>query len=383
MEGRAAAKPLSRTAGEGGSPGRASRVRASGPLAPIAPSPHPSPPVGAREFFGAPRRRTILAGIAAALMPGTLSAQAQPPGGMRRLGVLIPLRANDPEGQAYAAALLQGLGALFWHEGRNLQIDWRWAGGDPALIERYATELVSLAPDVIVAFGSASVEALRRQTSTVAIVFVIVTDPVGQGFVASLAHPGGNITGFSNYDPPMAGKWLGMLTQITPPVTHLAVLYNPATAPYAGLMLRTIEDAAPSLSVAVRAAPVHDESEIEAVMAGLARDERGGLLVLPDFFANAHHNAIIALAARYRLPAVYPWRFATATGGLMSYGSEYADLLRRAATYVDRILKGAKPGGLPVQYPTKFELVINLKTAKALGVTFPPSLIAGADEVIE
>ena len=231
--------------------------------------------------------------------------------------------------------------------------------------------------------GSPAVEALRRQTSTIPIVFALVTDPVGQGFVASLARPGGNITGFSAYDPPMAGKWLGMLTQITPPVARVAVLFNPATAPYAGLMLRAIEDAAPSFAVTVRAAPVHDDAEIEAMMAGLAREERGGLLVLPGAFTNVHRDAIVALAARHRLPAVYPFRFFATIGGLMSYGIDHDDLFRRAAAYVDRILKGAKPGDLPVQRPTKFELVINLKTAKALGITVAPSLLATADEVIE
>ncbi len=215
------------------------------------------------------------------------------------------------------------------------------------------------------------------------IVFTGVGDPVGQGFVESLARPGGTITGFSAYDPPMAGKWLGMLTQITPPVARVAVLYNPATAPFAGLMLRVIEDAAPPLAVAVRAVPVRDVAEIEAMMMGLAREERGGVLVLPDSFAAAHRDAIIALAARYRLPAIYAYRYFAASGGLMSYGIEPNDLFRRAAAYVDRILKGAKPGDLPVQNPTKFELAINLNTAKALGVTIPPSLIAAADEVIE
>jgi putative ABC transport system substrate-binding protein len=211
----------------------------------------------------------------------------------------------------------------------------------------------------------------------------MVSDPVGQGFVDSLARPGGTITGFSNYDPPMAGKWLQMLTQISPPVARVAVLYNPATAPYAGLYLRAIEDAAASLAVAVRAVPVNDDGEIEAMMAGLAREDRGGLLVLPDNFTSAHRDAIVALAARHRLPGVYPFRNFSGIGGLMSYGIETPDLFRRSAGYVDHILKGAKPSDLPVQRPTKFELVINMKTANALGITIPPSLLAGADEVIE
>ena len=326
----------------------------------------------------------VLAGIAASLAPGPLVAHAQPQrDGTRRIGVLMGQPASDPEVQARAAALVQGLGALNWREGGNLRIDWRWAGGDPALFARYAAELVVLGPDVLLAVSSPSVEALRRQTRTIPIVFVLVADPVGQGFVEKLARPGGTITGFSNYDPPMAGKWLGMLTQIAPPVARVAVIYNPATAPYAGLMMRAIAEAAPSLAVAVRAAPVRDDAEIEARMAGLAHEERGGLLVLPGNFTFVHREAIVAIAARHRLPAIYPFRFFTAAGGLMSYGIEQEDLFRRAADYVDRILKGAKPGDLPVQRPTKFEMVINLKTAKALGVTIPPSLLAGADEVIE
>ena len=241
----------------------------------------------------------------------------------------------------------------------------------PRLYGQYAAELIALNPEVLVAWGSPSVAALRRQISTIPIVLVNVTDPVGQGFVESLARPGGNITGFTDYDPPMAGKWLGMLTQITPPVARVAVLFNPATAPFAGLMLRAIEEAARSFAVAVRAAPCHDDAEIEAMMAGLAREERGGLLVLPENFNIVHRDAIITLAARYRLPAVYPYRFFTAIGGLMSYGIDPNDLFRRAASYVDRILKGAKPADFPVQNPSKFELVINLKTAQALGLTIP------------
>jgi putative tryptophan/tyrosine transport system substrate-binding protein len=283
----------------------------------------------------------------------------------------------------HAAALVQGLGALNWREGGNLRIDWRWAGGNPALYERYATELIALDLEVLVAWGSPSVAALRRQMSTIPIVLVNVTDPVGQGFVERLAHPGGNITGFTDYDPPMAGKWLGMLTQITPPVARVAVLFNPTTAPFAGLMLRVIEESARSLAVSARAAPCHDDAEVEALIAGLAREERGGLLVLPENFSIVHRDVIITLATRYHLPAVYPYRFFTAIGGLMSYGIDPDDLFRRAGSYVDRILMGAKPADLPVQNPNKFELVINLKTAKALGFTVAPLLLATADEVIE
>jgi putative tryptophan/tyrosine transport system substrate-binding protein len=312
-----------------------------------------------------------------------LAAWAQPRDKMRRLGVLMGSLASDGEGQKRAAALAQGLDALNWRDGGNLSIDWRWAGGDPALFQRYAGEMVALGPEVLLAEASPSVEALRQQTSTIPIVFLIVTDPVGQGFVESLARPRGNITGFSNYDSPMAGKWLGLLREITPPVARLAVLYNPATAPYAGLYLRTIEDIALAVAVAVQTAPVKDDAEIEAVMARLTGEQGAGLLVLPDTFTRLHRDAIVALAARYRLPAVYPFRYFAASGGLMSYGIEIEDLFRRSAGYVDRLLKGAKASELPVQNPTKFALVINLKTAKALGVTVPLTLLGSADEVIE
>jgi putative ABC transport system substrate-binding protein len=328
------------------------------------------------------RRRDLIKFIGSAVVAWPLTARAQPRDGMRRLGVLMG-GPDDPLGQARATALVQGLGALNWHDGGNLRIYWRWASGDPSLYERYAVELIALDPEVLVAWGSPSVAALRRQISTIPIVLVNVTDPVGQGFVESLAHPGGNITGFTDYDPPMAGKWLAMLTQITPPVARVAVLFNPTTAPFAGLMLRVTEESARSLAVAVRAAPCHDDAEVEALIAGLAREERGGLLVLPENFNIVHRDVIITLAARYRLPAVYPYRFFTTIGGLMSYGIDPDDLFRRAASYVDGILKGAKPADLPVQNPNKFELVINLKTAQALGITVAPSLLGNADEVIE
>jgi putative ABC transport system substrate-binding protein len=302
---------------------------------------------------------------------------------MRRIGVLMGNPSKDPVGQALATALMQGLRALDWHEGDNLRIEWRWAGGVPALFQRYAGELVALSPDVILAQTSPAVVALRQETSTIPVVFITVTDPVGRGLVASLAHPGGNITGFSDFDAPMAGKWLEMLTQIVPPVARVAVVFNPATAPHAGLLLRAIEDAALSFGVAVRPAPVQDDSEIEAVMAGLAGEERCGVLVLAEIFTWVHRDAIIAAAARHRLPAIYYDRSFVAAGGLMSYGFDPAELFRRAASYVDLILKGSSPGDLPVQNPIKFELTINLKTANSLGVTIAPLLLGTADEMIE
>jgi ABC-type uncharacterized transport system substrate-binding protein len=325
------------------------------------------------------KRRQFITLLVAAAWP--VAAHAQQGERMRRIGVLIGVSGAD--GQARAAALAQGLGALNWHEGRNLRIDWRWAGGDTTLYERYAAELVSLRPDVLLAQGSLPITLLRRHTNTIPIVFSIVADPLGQGFVESLARPGGNITGFSSFDPQMTSKWLEMLTQISPPVARAAVLFDPKTALYAGLMMREIEQAARSLAIAVRAAPCSDYAEVAALMAGLSREERGGLLVLPGTFTDLHRPDIIVLAARYRLGAVYPTREFVTSGGMMSYGIDNIDVAGRAADYVDRILRGAKPADLPVQRPTKFELMINLRTAKALGIEVPPTLIARADEVIE
>ena len=329
------------------------------------------------------KRRTVLAGIAAILAQRSLMAQTPAHDGMHRLGVLMGNLADDPVGQTYAAALVKGLRGFDWQEGQNLRIDWRWTGGDPALFDRYAAELVALGPDVLLGQSSPSVVALRRNTTTIPIVFTMVSDPVGQGFVENLAHPGGNITGFSDFNALMAGKWLEMLTQVTPPVVRVAVLYNPVTAPYAGLMMRAIEDAAPSFAITAQSAPCRDAAEIQAVIAGLAQGERGGLLVLTDIFAIVHRDTILAAAALHRLPTVYFARSFTAAGGLMSYGIDYAELFVRSAAYVDRILKGASPRELPVQQPTKFELVINLKTAKARNISLSTTLLATADEVIE
>jgi putative ABC transport system substrate-binding protein len=329
------------------------------------------------------KRRTVLAGIAATLAPRVLTAQTPLRDGPRILGVLMGNLAGDPVGEAYSAALMQGLGALGWRNGANLRADWRWTGGDPALFDRYAAELVALGPDVLLAQSSPSVVALRRLSNTIPIVFTMVTDPVGQGFVDSLAHPSGNVTGFSDFNALMASKWLEMLAEVTPSVARVAVLYNPATAPFAGLMMRAVEDAAPSFGITVQAAPCRDVADIAAVTAELAQKERGGLLVLTDIFAIVHRDAILSSAAEHRLPAVYFTRSFTAAGGLMSYGIDYADLFLRSAAYVDRILKGTSPRDLPVQQPTKFELAINLRTAKARGINLSTTLLATADEVIE
>ena len=326
-----------------------------------------------REFI------TLLGGAAAAW---PLAARAQQAARVRRIGVLMGAVESDPARRSQLAAFRGALAKLGWREGSNLGIEVRW-GADPELCARYAAELVALGPEVLLADSSPSLEALHRQTRTIPIVFVTVADPVGQGFVANLAHPGGNITGFSVFDAPMASKWLEMLTQITPPVTRVAMLFNPATTPYANLILQAMEEAAPSFAVAVRAAPVNSDSEVDAVMAALAREGRGGVLVLTSIFTATNRDAIITLAARHRLPAVYAFPFFAEAGGLMSYGVDVADVHRRAADYVNRILNGDKPGDLPVQTPTKFHLVINLKTARALDITVATSLLAIADEVIE
>src|SRR5258708_15213273 len=269
------------------------------------------------------RRRAVLAGIAGTLASRPLAAQTPPRDGMRRLGVLMANRAKDSVVEAYVAALTKGLHALDWHEGRNLHIDWRWTGGTPALFDRDAAELVALGPDVLLAQGSPSVVALRRHTGTIPIVFTMVSDPVGQNFVESLAHPGGNVTGFSDFNPLMAGKWLEILTQMTPPVARVAGLYNPATSPHAGDLVRAIEDSAPSFAVAVRAAPCRDDAEIDARLAALAQPGRGGLLVLTDLFNIVHRDAIIRAAAQHRPPTVYFARSFTSATGLMSYGIDY------------------------------------------------------------
>jgi len=325
------------------------------------------------------RRRGFLGIVIGAILP--VAARAQPsPAGMRRLGVLTVVAAGDPITKVRAAVMKQTLAALGWREGANLHIDWRDGGSDLALIGRFADEMVAAAPDVLLAIGTPCVEELRRRTGTIPIVFAVVTDPVGQGFVASLAHPGGNITGFTDYEGPMAGKWLEMLTQITPPAAHVAVLYNPATAPFADLMLRAMQDAARSLAVTVRAVPLHDAAGIAPTIAALRTEKETALLVLADYFTLTNRASILASAAQANLPAVYWNRAFVDEGGLMAYGS---DIVRRAAAYIDRILKGERPVDLPVQNPTKFELVVNLKTARTLGVTIPATLVAIADEVIE
>ena len=301
---------------------------------------------------------------------------------MRRIGVLLNLAENDPEGKARLGAFLQGLQQLGWTIGRNVQIEYRWGAGDPDRTRGYAAELAALAPDVILAAGGSAVGSLLQATRTVPIVFTQTLDPVGGGFVDSLARPGGNATGFLTFEYSLSGKWLELLKQIIPGMTRAAVLRDAADPAGTG-QWGAIQSVAPSFGVELSPVDVRDAGEIERAVTEFARGSNGGLIVVAGGLVIVHRELIIALAARHRLPAVYFNRTYVTGGGLISYGPENLDQYRRAASYVDRILKGEKPADLPVQAPTKFELVINLKTAKALGLDVPPSLLARADEVIE
>jgi putative tryptophan/tyrosine transport system substrate-binding protein len=326
------------------------------------------------------KRRTFTALVgAAAAWP--LAARAQQPE-LRRVGVLLNTAADDMVFQARVGAFLQGLALLGWTIGHNVRIEVRWSGGKADETRRYATELAALAPDVILAHGVSSVRPLLQATRTVPIVFPIASDPVGAGLVDSLARPGGNATGFMSFEYTLSGKWLELLKDIAPGVTRVAVLQDP-TQGGGSSAFAVIQAAAPSLGVEVTPVNLRDAPEIERALADFARTSNGGLIVTGSALSNVHHKLIITLAARHKLPAIYLERSFAAGGGLISYGSDYIDHYRRAAGYVDRILKGEKPADLPVQAPTKYELVINLKTAKTLGLDVPPTLLARADEVIE
>ena len=329
------------------------------------------------------RRRHFITLLGGAAVAWPLAARARQAKRMRRVGILKSTTEDDSEGRARDAAFLKGLRDVGLTEGRNVKLDYRWAGSDVERLRIFASELVALAPDVLLAGSSPSLAALHRATATVPIVFVLVSDPVGQGFVQSLAHPGGNITGFSNFEFSTIGKWVDLLNGIAPDIKHIALIFNPDTAPYARHYIPPFEDAAKSLAAEPISAPVHSEAELESATGALAERGGGGIIVMSDPFTLTHRGAIISLAARYRLPAVYPFRYFASDGGLLSYGVDAPDLFRRSASYVDRILKGANPADLPVQQPTKFELVINLKTAKALGLAIPDRVLALADEVIE
>jgi putative ABC transport system substrate-binding protein len=329
------------------------------------------------------RREFIVTLGSAAAWP--LAARAQQRERMRRIGALLNYAADDPAGQPGLTAFLQGLGQLGWSEGVNARIDIRWGASDAERIRKYAAELVALAPDVILTSGSPATGPVLQVTRTVPIVFVQAADPVGAGFVDSLAHPGGNATGFSNFEYSMGGKWLELLKEFAPGLKRAAVVRNLMTAAGPG-QFGAIQAVAPSLGVEVSPINIHDArqdaAEIEQAVAAFARASNGGLIVTGGSVIN-RRDLIIALAARHKLPAVYPNRYFVTDGGLISYGANRIDQYRRAAGYIDRILKGEKPADLPVQAPTKYELVINIRTAKALGLTVPPSLLATADEAIE
>ena len=326
------------------------------------------------------RRRAFIAVIGgAAAWP--LAAHAQEPERLRRLGVLMPWSENDPVAQASVNAFAQALGRLGWVEGKNIRIDYRFAAGDPALLKTYASELVGSSPQVILASTPQAVAAVRQQTETIPIVFVLVADPVGQGLVQSLAHPGGSLTGFSALDAPLMGKWLQLFKEVAPGVTRVSVIFNPDTT-VAALFNGAIEAAAPSFGITVKLAPIHDAAVIEEAVAAQAHEPGGGIICLPDSFSVTHADAISAAATRHKLPLIGPPPLVRA-GGLISYFIDVPDAHAQAASYIDRILRGAIPADLPVQYPTKYSLIINLKTAKALGLTVPPGILDLADEVIE
>lgn len=329
------------------------------------------------------RRRAFISFLGGAAVAWPLAARAQQPARVRRIGVLNILAETDPEAQAWDVAFRKRLDELGWINGRNIQIDYRWGAESVDRMPLLAKELVRPNPDVLVAISTVATAALQAETHTIPIVFAMVSDPVGSGFVASLASPGGNITGFINLEASLSGKWLELMREIAPSISRVAFLFNPQTAPFARYYLDTFQSAASALAVNPIEAPVHSAAEVESVMTKLGREGGAGLIVMSDSSMRLHGKLIYSLADRYRLPTIYPFRFFVAEGGLMSYGIDAADLLRRAASYVDRVLRGTKPNELPVQLPTKFELVINLKTAKALGLTIPPTLMARADEVIE
>ena len=313
-----------------------------------------------------------------------IAARAQQPATrVRRIAVLLRIAQDDPDAQRDLQNFRKGLWELGWTVGNNILIEYRYANADPAQIQTYAAELVGLPAEVVLAGGSFPVAALRRETRTTPIVFVRVADPVSQGFVASLAHPGANVTGFSSLEYDLSGKWLALLKGIAPHLVRVALMFNPPTAPYGSGFLRSFETAAPSFAVKPSGALIHDPAEIGGTMSMLGSGADGGLIVLPDAFTDVHREQIIALAARHRVPTIYGYRYFTAAGGLISYGPNSADMYRRAAAYVDRILKGEKPADLPVQRTTTFELAINLKSAKALGISISDNMLSIADEVIE
>ncbi len=328
------------------------------------------------------RRRELITLLGGASIGWPLAARAQQTERMQRVGVLINLNADDPEGHARLKAFLRGLQELGWTEGRNVRIDTRWAGGSADVVRRYATELVALAPDVILSSGGSVTGPLLQVSRTIPIVFTLTPDPVGAGYVDSLARPSGNATGFTGFEYGMSAKWLELLKEIAPRVTRAAVLRDPALPQGIG-QFAVVQSVAPSLGIELRPVDVRNAGEIERAVTAFARSSSGGLIVTASGLTIVHRDLILTLAAQHRLPAVYFQRFFVTGGGLISYGADTIDQHVRAASYADRILKGEKPADLPVQFPTRYELAINLKTAKALGLEIPPTLLARADEIIE
>ena len=329
------------------------------------------------------RRREFIALIGSAAASWSPAAGAQQPLQMRRIGLLISTREDDAEGQARVALFRQGLNELGWTEGRNINVDYRWVGGDAARAKANAAELVSQKPDVIIANSTLSLAAIRNETSTIPIVFLVVGDPIGQGFVSSLAHPSGNITGFTAFEFSTGAKWLELIKEIVPELRRVAFMFNPAGGPYGEKFVQAITPLASLSAIDLLISPTRDAAEIDRALVAVSGEPKGGLIVSPDAFTTSNRGLIISLAARYRLPAIYPYRFFAADGGLLSYGHDANEPWRRAPSYVDKILRGTSPADLPIQQPTKFELIINLKTAKALGLTIPPQLLDRADELIE
>ncbi len=326
-------------------------------------------------------RRDFIKGIAGLAATSPLAAQAQQSGAMKRVAILNGTP-ETPTTRARILAFQQGLADAGWREGRNISFEVRWGGADAARIDAYATELVKLNPDVILATNTPTARSLKRATETIPIVFAGLSDPIGDGIVASLAKPGGNITGFTSFNAPIAGKWLELLKELAPGTARVGVIYNPKTAPHA-IFLPVMQDTAPKLGLTLVPMPVGDQAAIETAIGGLAREANSALINLPDIFMSLHGDLIFALARQHRLPTVGPLRLFAEAGALASYGSDFNELFRQAAPYVDRILRGEKPRDLPVQDPTKYELVVNLKSAKAIGLTVPQSLLLRADEVIE
>jgi len=329
------------------------------------------------------RRRDLIKVIAGSAIAWPLAARAQQSEHMRHIGVLMAFSENDPEAQSWAGVFREELWKLGWTEGHNLQIDTRWATADIESLERFAKQLAVLHPDVILTGSTPATAAMQQQTNTIPIVFAMVGDPVGSGFVASLSRPGGNLTGFTPIENSLGGKWVELLKEIAPRVARVAMVFDPAMAPFASYYLNSFKAAAGSFGLVAIVAPVDDMAALERVVARSSREPNSGLIVMPDAFMIGHHADITSLVARYRVPTVYPFRIFAEVGGLVSYGSSALDEFRRAASYADRILKGAKPSELPVQTPINFDLVINLKTAKALGLDVPSSIWLRADEVIE